>query len=90
MQPNRGKYSAGVINEGPQSAGRSLSATTKGLGLGLPTRSPSMLTVRRPETGHFARASRGLSFGLIHPRPGPFTGVRGRLPELVTDAGGRW
>ena len=32
----------------------------------------------------------GLSFGLIHPRPQPFTGVRGRLSGLVTDAGGRW
>ena len=25
-----------------------------------------------------------------HPRPQPFTGVRGRLPGLVTDAGGQW
>ena len=24
------------------------------------------------------------------PRPGPFTGVRGRLSGLVTDAGGQW
>ena len=31
-----------------------------------------------------------LSFRLIRPRPQPFTGVRGRLPGLVTNAGGRW
>jgi hypothetical protein len=36
------------------------------------------------------RPGAGLSFGLIHPRSRQFTGVRGRLSGLVTDAGGRW
>jgi hypothetical protein len=32
----------------------------------------------------------GLSFGLIHPRPPPFTGGRLIVFAQVTDAGGRW
>ena len=32
----------------------------------------------------------GLSFGLIHPRPPPFTGVRVFVFWLATDGGERW
>jgi hypothetical protein len=32
----------------------------------------------------------GLSFGLIHPRPPPFTGVREPPARAGQDAGGRW
>jgi len=50
----------------------------------------SMLTGRHPERGTPCVPARGLSFGLIHPSPQPFTGDHGRLPALVRDARERW
>jgi hypothetical protein len=38
----------------------------------------------------FGPGHRGLSFGLIHPRPPPFTGVRVFVFAQATDGGERW
>jgi hypothetical protein len=54
------------------------------------TQIASTLTGTPPRMGRPRMSARGLSFGLTHPHPQPFTGDRGRLPRLVTDAGERW
>jgi len=73
--------------EGPRSAVRSLSATTKDRAR-VADKSPRR-SRGAAANGHPALASPVVSV-LVYPCPGPFTGVRGRLSGLVTDAGGRW
>jgi hypothetical protein len=50
----------------------------------------SLGTVGKYADRSAAAPGSGLSFGLIHLHPGPFTGDRGCLSALVRDARGRW
>ena len=87
--PNR----QGVINGGPQSAVRSLSATTNDIRAQAADKRPRRSPGAAPNGAPPAVPARGLSFGLIHPSSRRFTGVRGRLYGLVrtlADGGERW
>ena len=60
-------------------------------------RRPEKATDRRAMLGPAAGSSQsrrlpghGLSSGLVHPRPRPFTGVRSRASSLVADGGSHW
>jgi len=56
---------------------------------GSKTNSPQSARKSRPER-HEPAARGGLSFGLIHPRPSAFTGVRVFVFAQATDGGERW